>query len=262
MYSQSSTTDTYNYLLNGRWHSGTTPDTMGQLEIEHYIIDKSNMTSKSNVLDFGCGNGVTTCDYSILTGATVHGTTNEPSQIRNAQKLARKLQLKVNFELCSNILPYKDNMFDIIVFTESLCHIENKAAIFNEFKRVLAPDGIVCGEDWTHLVPLNESAQAINRAYHTHMVSPRKYQDLIFKAGMKSKIVDIIKPEWDQSLMSSVSNQLRLSYYQFVYPLLRLSCPYKVNTNNIDFDLIKAGKFIEQDPDFRLIILCFTLKAE
>ena len=99
IYQSDKTLHTFNLLLNGRWHSGFTPDTYGQIKLEEQLISIGNISKKSKVLDFGSGNGLVTCDYHILTGANVIGITNNIEQVKLSNKLANKLNIsdKVKF---------------------------------------------------------------------------------------------------------------------------------------------------------------------
>jgi SAM-dependent methyltransferase len=259
MYSKHSTTHTYNLLLNGRWHSGTTPTVCGQLDIEKKIIKLSGMKSRSVVLDFGCGNGVVSCDYNILTGATVHAVSNQPSQISMGYELSNSLGLnrRVQFtEMMNNLtIPFPDNMFDIVTATESLCHIKThsgRQSLFKEFKRVLKPDGVFVGEDWCHLQPNSAGARRINKVYGTDLIHPGDYAKIDISSSTETRI---IKPDWEGSLSVAVYHRLLAAYYSIRYPKLPLECPYSIDYDKVDTKLVKGGKYLERDPDFRLCMI-------
>jgi SAM-dependent methyltransferase len=261
MYSSTSTTHTYNFLLNGRWHTGITPDICGQLNIEQLIIKLSGMNSSSHVLDFGCGNGLVSCDYNILTRASVHGITNQPTQIKDARKLAKSLNLdNVTFEVIEDEsqLPYEASTYDIITFTESSCHIKNKIALFTEFKRILKPHGVIVGEDWCHLYPHIKYGQAskINRIYKTYLVKPDDYTNIGNMLNMNTEL-QVIKPRWKLSLYEAMKSRLTSLCYQYAYPKLPLYCPFPIDHDKINIKLIKAGKYLQRDEGFRLCIIVF-----
>lgn len=256
MYSNTSTANTYNYLLNGRWHSGTTPDSYGQLQIEKEIIENSGMNKNSVVLDFGCGNGIVSTDYHLLTGATVYGVTNQPSEIETAYAIAEHLGIPathLRYVLLDNgiKLPFQSGFFDIVVFTESPCHIKDKHRLFREFRRVLKPSGCVVGEDWAHMNPQSSSADRINTDYRTYLVKPTKYKKIGNRAWMDTKI-KVIKPVWEQNTMSMLWNRLR---FGTKYKNTKILSDYPFKIGEINPKLIDSGFIIQSDPDFRLVIV-------
>lgn len=255
IYNSNKTTHTFNYLLNGRWHSGKTPDIYGQLAIEHMIINLSGMNKHSRVLDFGCGNGLVSCDYNILTGAKIYGVTNNFGQIKCARMLTKNLKLTdVNFTGMNSLtLPFCDNYFDIVVFTESTCHICDKTALFREFYRVIKPGGKLVGEDWTTLN--NSATSEIDNAYGTYLKTPKYYRNLADSIGFTEVVTETIIPQWDSGLGLLLSNGLKMSYYAFMYPNLPLKCPFKINCNMIDHMLLNAGMILQKNTHFRLMIL-------
>jgi SAM-dependent methyltransferase len=254
IYNDEKTFHTFNLILNGRWHSGITADTYGQLKIEELLIQKSNMNSKSYVLDFGAGNGVVTCDYHILTGANIIGVTNIKKQAISANKLAQSLDISehVKFIYCKDISTLNLGKFDIIIYTESICHIKDKDNIFKFLSEHLKKNGKIVGEDW---ITLNkEATKKIDSSYGTHLSTPKDYYKHLY-CYYKNIKFDIIDPVWDLSTMNLAYNYLKLSYFWYNYPKLAINCPYKIDENKINPNLIMSGKHIQKNKDFKIILI-------
>lgn len=257
LYSRPETDHTFNYLLNGRWHSGDSCDFAGQMRIEHALINKSCMNRSSKVLDIGSGNGVVSCDYHLLTGASVTGLTNELRQWKQSTELTKRLQIqaRVNFDYWKDTskLPYSDSTYDIVIFTESLCHIKDKSALIAEIYRVLRPGGCLVGEDWA--MSGNSDTASVDTLYGTHLISPRDYLDILKKNGFDKCEVSTIKPNWCESGIDLLRNVSSMCYHMLFYPKLPIRCPYPVNYNKLDYRLIQSGRVIEANSDFRLVLI-------
>lgn len=255
IYDDKRTAHTFNFILNGRWHTGETPDIPGQLNIEYRMVQLSGMNPDSRVLDFGCGQGLVSHDYHVLSrGATVYGVTNNKQQLAAAIGLAYKNRCSgVNYHLVKEQkLPYKDETFDIITCTESLCHIGNRTELFREFLRVLKPKGQIVLEDWFHCQPDSRHAGKINRAYGTRIAEVKTYQNELVQVGFKIMTVEPIKVNWTLSPVSAIC---RTAWYRYMYPKLIMENPFPVNKNLVDTKLIEAGKLLEDSRFYLAIVL-------
>ncbi len=255
IYNDTKTFHTFNFILNGRWHSGIPANTYGQLKIEEELIKLSQMNKRSKVLDFGSGNGVVTCDYHILTGADVTGVTNNLDQVKKSTSLAKSLGISDNVKFVhygGKHLPFTSESFDIIVFTESLCHIKHKQNILFELHRVLRKGGKIVGEDWS--TKNFHYTHNIDKDFGTYLASEKEYQDLFSKFFKKTQ-VQSFKPIWEIKTFNLLADQAKLLYYKMFYPNLPLSCPYAIDENLISKDLLKAGESLQSNKYFRLVIV-------
>jgi ubiquinone/menaquinone biosynthesis C-methylase UbiE len=255
IYNDTKTFHTFNLMLNGRWHSGLPSNTYGQLKIEEELIKLSQMNKDSNVLDFGSGNGVVSCDYHMLTGANVTGITNNVDQVNKSIGLAKSLGISNNVSFLhydGKMLPLPSDSFDIVVFTESLCHVNKKETVLSELHRVLKKGGRIVGEDWSTIN--YHYTKSIDKDYGTYLGSPKQYK-LLFSKLFKNTQVQAFKPIWDIGTVKLITDQAKLLYYKVIYPNLPLSCPYTVNESMISEKLIKAGLSLQKNKYFRLLIV-------
>ena len=152
-YDDPQTINYFNQILNGRWHTGLNCTTMGQIQMEELLVQKLKISSTDRVLDFGSGVGLVTCDLHLMTGCQITGLNISSKQVQLSRQLANHLKLKENqvkFVLNQNVtlLPFPDCSFDKIVFFESVCHVQDRAHLFQEFYRILKPGGLIGGQDW------------------------------------------------------------------------------------------------------------------
>lgn len=265
-YTDPQTAHTYNMLLNGRWHTGYTPDVAGQLDVEQDIIRRSGMDADSYVLDFGCGNGLVTYDYHVMTGARLHGVTNVSSQYKAAKGLADTVGAldKVRFTLLDkdwSLLPFGSDEYDIVVFTESPCHVRDKIGLFRELKRVLKPGGLIVGMDWGHLHShtlegANLKTQ-IEQAYGVHLIDSLGYAHIANVLNMACH-VQHYTPQWDTGITGAIWSRLRSTWYSWKYPNLLIDSPFKVDQSNINRELVEAGQLLEQDECFQLFLVIYV----
>jgi ubiquinone/menaquinone biosynthesis C-methylase UbiE len=95
------------------------------------------LNEESKVLEFGAGAGQEAQHIRKLTGAQVLEADVSLAAYQAAPKPERK------FVVVSAELPYPDNYFSFIHCKDALVHIEDKVSLFAEFKRVLAPSGML-----------------------------------------------------------------------------------------------------------------------
>jgi SAM-dependent methyltransferase len=98
--------------------------------------------SGKRVLDAGCGPGVY-AEWLAAHGAQVVAVDGNPKMVQHTQKrLAGRGQVfQANLEEPLNFLP--DAGFDLIVAPLVMDYLEDWAAVFAEFQRILAPGGIL-----------------------------------------------------------------------------------------------------------------------
>ena len=141
---------------------------------------------------------------------------------------------------------------NIVVFTESLCHVKQKQNILFELHRVLKKGGKIVGEDWSTYN--HHYTKGIDKDYGTYLDSPKEYNRL-FSKFFKNTQIKTFTPIWEMNNMRLITDQAKLLYYKVIYPNLPLSCPYGINENMISKDLLKAGESLQKNKYFRLIIV-------
>jgi SAM-dependent methyltransferase len=92
-----------------------------------------------NVLDAGCGTGWFT-EYFVKQGATVTGLDVSPEMVeRTKTRVSAANIIQANL---AEPLSLADHTFDLVFSSLTLQYLESWALTFNEFKRILKPQGI------------------------------------------------------------------------------------------------------------------------
>lgn len=93
-----------------------------------------------NILDVGCGTGETLSFLKDLyPRAKLYGVDTSQKAINYSKKRGHKNIYKSN----ANKLPFKDGLFDIILFLDVLEHIKDDQSVIDEAKRVLKKGGTI-----------------------------------------------------------------------------------------------------------------------
>jgi ubiquinone/menaquinone biosynthesis C-methylase UbiE len=107
---------------------------------EHLDLSKTDI-----VLDAGCGSG--TYSFTIgFKGNTIYGVDSDMKKIKECQRMSEEMKMGSNvyfYKADISKLPFDNNFFDKIIFSEVMEHTENDQAAINELHRVLKPGGIM-----------------------------------------------------------------------------------------------------------------------
>ncbi len=137
------------------------------------FLEELKATSKTRILDFGCGTGNYANTISKLSVAQVYGV--EPSDGMREKAKAKNPNIvfvKGNHEY----IPFEDNYFDFIYMTDVIHHIPDIGIMFTEIARVLKNRGKICIVTESH-------NQIDNRFYvkyfpSTAIVDKERYPDI------------------------------------------------------------------------------------
>lgn len=108
-------------------------------------IDKINKVKKLNknsaALDIGCGYGPL---LSILQkrGIRVYGTETDKDKLKIARQKLHNKNLALRY-VTDEILPFKDNFFDIVFLFDVIEHVNNPKLMMSEVKRILKKGGVL-----------------------------------------------------------------------------------------------------------------------
>lgn len=164
-------------------------------EFRHALYKKVQLASKKKILDAGCGTGAITHDIASLTEGEIIGCDITSELLTYARKSV--LHRNVTF-VRANIrnLPFKDETFDLVVFTNVLTHTRNQQEALNEMARVTCKEGVVLAtgepdyggdlyypEDKAHFLFVNHLEKRGIDLY-----AGRKLRSLFKKAGLKPEI--------------------------------------------------------------------------
>ena len=128
---------------------------MSNARIEFITRNSRRITSKNysdvNVLnglkclDIGCGGGILSEPMSRL-GAIVTGIDASEMAIQSAIAHSRKSRLDIDFKCMSTgdlIKSSLDNQFDIIIASEVIEHVRNRALFLSDISKLCKPGGLV-----------------------------------------------------------------------------------------------------------------------
>jgi len=111
------------------------------VEVINEIIEESEISRKSKVLDIGCGTANYTSAIESLTGAQVYGI--DPS--KGMLEKAKQKNGNITFAIAtSENIPYKTNFFDLVYMTDVIHHIPEIRNMFIEIYRITDFNGKVC----------------------------------------------------------------------------------------------------------------------
>ena len=109
------------------------------------FIHLLELTVSDNVLDIGCGSGGPALFLARTLGCRVTGVDVNAAGIDIGLVLARQvgLQDQVQFRRSDlrEPLPFADQVFDVVVCLDVLCHLPERRRLFDEWYRVLRPGG-------------------------------------------------------------------------------------------------------------------------
>lgn len=110
------------------------------------VVQNTFISEVSKVLDVGCNTGYCSFEIVHLVECEVIGIDINPHMINVAKKIREKDTLKnlLEFKIADGMnLPYKNNIFDLVISGGSTAFMSNKDKAIQEYKRVLKPWGFI-----------------------------------------------------------------------------------------------------------------------
>ena len=173
------------------------PEADGKGRIYHYLrraqaalIAILDVKENMNLLDIGCGTG-----WAIGQAAQVvneqgefYGVDLSPKMIDKAKE---NFSDKNNFhfiEANSESIPLDDNMFDVIICTNSFHHYLHPDKAMKEIHRLLKPGGKIYILDPTAdtlLIKLVDKIIKMVESAHVKMYSTKEFKQLMLNAGLE-----------------------------------------------------------------------------
>jgi ubiquinone/menaquinone biosynthesis C-methylase UbiE len=123
---------------------------MTTAELEQ-MMSIAKVTKDTPVLEIGCGCGGTAIWIAKKYGCHVMATELNPHGLETGKKLAAEAGLShsVSFQLVDGAkpLPFDANSYNVVFCNDTMCHIPNRAAVLDDWKRVLKPGGFIVYTD-------------------------------------------------------------------------------------------------------------------
>jgi ubiquinone/menaquinone biosynthesis C-methylase UbiE len=164
-------------------------------EYRHALYQKVDLASRRKILDVGCGTGVITADIASLTEGEITGIDISSENLKYARDTVADCAVTlINADVMA--LPFKDNTFDLVVFSVVLIYVKDQQKALTEMARVTSKDGIVLATmepDYagTFFYPENEIYSILLKKYEEKDVdihTGRKLRSFFSKAGLKTEI--------------------------------------------------------------------------
>ena len=140
------------------------------------LVEISKPGSEDRCLDVGCGQGFLLADLARFVGrkGELHGVDVSVGMLRAAHKRCQRSILQ---QASAMSLPYRDNMFDLIVICQVLVYVSDPRQALLEAKRCLRPGGrlVVLDSIWSQAVWNVKDWQRqtrILRAFDRHALHP------------------------------------------------------------------------------------------
>jgi len=193
------------WLGIGSSHPGGFPATKQNL-------DAVEVKPEEYVLDAGCGSGLTACHLAKTVGCKIMGIDINSQMIDKASQRAEKEGVShlVKFKVADVYeLPFEDDQFDVVI-AESIAVFLNKVKVYQEFYRVLKPEGRVADLE---MALLKELPSIVRRQMEecfglgTNPLSFQEWLDALAQAGFQD--VDIKNPQPLRDNRNIVLNELK-----------------------------------------------------
>jgi SAM-dependent methyltransferase len=119
-------------------------------ELERFA-DQLELGDSSRVLEIGCGSGGPALHLVRLSGCEIVGVDVHGDGVANATRMAHEADLDARASFvradASEALPFPSESFDALVCVDAVNHLRDRARVFGEWARVLAPGGRVLFTD-------------------------------------------------------------------------------------------------------------------
>lgn len=111
-------------------------------EERYNLYEKVDLKTRKKILDVGCGTGAITADIASLTTGHITAIDINRSRLEKARTTASLPFIR--FVMADVMdLPFKDEVFDLVVFSVVLLYVKDKQRAVNEMARVTEKDGVV-----------------------------------------------------------------------------------------------------------------------
>lgn len=225
-------------------------------ELRYTLYKKIDIKSKKRILDAGCGTGAITADIASLTEGEVIGVDINGEHLDYARRTVADVDVEVTLINADIVhLPFKDNVFDLVVFTVVLTHVSQQQKAVQEMARVTKRDGIVLAAmepDYAGAIfyPESEVYPLIleqSKERGLDLCTGRKLRFLFNNAGLKTEI-GIFTDEIDS--MNKDGKELRERYSDHFWYIEKLLLGMGWTEQEIEHYKNKQIELIENNLSF------------
>lgn len=193
MFAESKRVEEMNYFELLAWlgigssHPGGFPATQQNLDV-------MQVKSEDYVLDAGCGSGLTACHLAKTRGCKIIAVDINPQMVEKACLRAEKEGVShlVEFKQADVFnLPFADNHFDLVI-AESITVFLDKAKVYQEFYRVLKPEGRVADLEMVLLAELPAQLRRQMEACFgsdTNPLPPEEWVNALTQVGFQDVVI-------------------------------------------------------------------------
>lgn len=194
---------------NGGAGGALRPEDLFDFDQDHYggvaavetLARRTGITAVSRVLDVGCGLGGPARFLAATHGCRVIAVELHGGRAAGAARLSRLVGLDARVAVVRGdaaALPFAAGGFHACVSQEGLLHVDDKAAVLRECRRVLAPGGRLVFTDWVARPRLadRERRQLHEWTAAVTLQTLDGYRGLLGRAGFGAIEVEDIADEW------------------------------------------------------------------
>jgi len=180
------------------------------------LAERCDLDGSSHVLDVCSGLGGPARYLAARYGCRVAGVDLTLSRCAGARRLTELVGLadRVAFARADAVrLPFGDGAFDACVSQEAFLHVEDKAALLAEARRVLRPGGRLAFTDWVARPPLTpaDRERLVGEHAATGVVGADEYVLALAASGLDLLSVEDLSAEWAMILDARLAMYRRIS---------------------------------------------------
>lgn len=161
---------------------------MGGLAATRSLLKECRVQEGADVLDIGCGVGITPCFAVRDRHCYVTGIDNNAGMIRNARSrvIRERLEDRIKLSVADAVdLPFADGCFDAVVVESVTSFVKDKRRALDEFARVLRPKGYLGLNELTWLEDERpELAEYLDRAMGASPLHSDQWLSMLEGAGL------------------------------------------------------------------------------
>ncbi len=202
---------------------------LGGLKTTEELIELCHTDKDKYVLDVGCGVGVTPCYLARKYSCSVVGVDISERMIDRSNERARRKGVEDNVEFrVADVqnLPFKDDLFDIVIGESVIAFPEDKQRAINECVRVIKPGGYIGLNEstWIKSPPPSELVEWASQDLggNAEILTSDGWVRLLEGAGLR----DIVERTYRINTRSEAKNIIRryglMEILSILYRTLRL----------------------------------------